>query len=317
MKRRIATLVLAMPLMAGGICLAEQPMAGAPDSQVQAPQDQKVVTKRVSKLIGQDVYNKDGKEIGEIKDVVFDGNENRISYVVVSYGGIMGLGDKYFALPYGAFESRSVEPDKLFINISEDTLKNAPGFDKSSWPNMADPAMRAQIDTHYNVDHKSMSDMKHDAHQAMNDMKNDANHAMNGDKNAAAMNAGPVKKGLPWARRASAVIGADVRSPANENLGDIEDLVINTHTGVVQYAVLSFGGVMGLGDKLFAIPMGSLQTKADDDKFVLDVPKDRLKAAPGFNKDNWPDFADAQFRSNVDQYYNNRDANKSTEAKTE
>lgn len=304
MKRRIATLVLAMPLMAGGICLAEEPMAGAPDSKVMAPQDMKMVTKRVSKIIGQDVYNKDGKKIGDVKDVVFDGMENRISYMVVSYGGVMGLGDKYFALPYGAFESRSVEPDKLFINISDETLKNAPGFDKSNWPNMADPVLRALIDAHYStVDHKAADDANRPATPV--------------DKNAAAMNAGPVKKGLPWARRASAVIGADVRNPANENLGDIEDLVINTHTGVVQYAVLSFGGVMGLGDKLFAIPIASLQTKADDDKFVLDVPKDRLKAAPGFNKDNWPDFADAQFRSNVEQYYNNREANKSTEAKTE
>jgi len=295
MKRKIATLVLAMPLMAGGICFAEEPMAGAPDSHMKAA-DQKVVTKRVSKLIGQDVYNKDGKKIGDIKDVVFDGSENRISYMVVSYGGLMGLGDKLFALPFTAFETRAVEPDKMFLTVSEDTLKNGPGFDKANWPNMADPAMRAQIDAHYRAADKVVIDSNKPGMPA---------------KDNVTMNDGPVKKGLPWARRASAVIGADVRNPANENLGDIEDLVINASTGTVQYAVLSFGGVLGLGDKLFAIPMGSLQTKADDDKFVLDVPKDRLKAAPGFNKENWPDFADATFRSSVDQYY------RSTEAKTD
>jgi len=89
--------------------------------------------------------------------------------------------------------------------------------------------------------------------------------------------------------------------------------VINAKTGHVQYAVLSFGGILGIGDKLFAIPASALQGKANDDKFVLDVTKDRLKAAPGFNKSNWPDFADPAFRSSIDTYYTNHDAAAKTE----
>jgi len=314
MKRHFATMVVAIPLMTGGFVFAEDTMKPAGNDMKQTD-NQQVVTRRLSKCIGKDVYNHDGKKIGDVKDVVLDGGTNRVSYVVVSYGGIAGIGDKLFAVPWRALEARSIEPDKTFLNVSEDTLKNAPGFDEKHWPDMASKPFRDEIDRYYG--HDAKSDMKHD----MNNMKHDMNDA-NVDMHKPIVNAdnGKVdtKDGLLWVRRASAVIGADVRSPANENLGSIEDLVVNAKTGQIQYAVLSFGGVLGIGDKLFAIPINSLQAKADDEKFVLDVTKDRLKNAPGFNKKNWPDFADASFRTSVDDYYNNGNAvKKDTSAKTE
>jgi len=308
MKRRIATMMVALPLMAGGVCLAEEPGMKT-DSRMETKQmdNQKVVTKRLSKCIGKDIYNHEGKKVGDIKDVVLDGGTNRVSYVVISYGGVMGIGDKLFAVPWRALETRSVEPDKMFLNVSEDTMKNAPGFDEKHWPDMANKTFRDQIDTYYSTNAADKANMaKHDA-----EMK--ANEVVTADKAAA-----PQKEGLAWCRRASAVIGADVRNPANENLGSIDDLVVNAHNGKIQYAVLSFGGIMGIGDKLFAVPINSLQSKTDDDKFVLDVSKDRLKDAPGFNKKNWPDFADPQFRSSVDDYYSTGgDTKKDAAAKTE
>jgi len=316
MKRHFATMVVAIPLMTGGFVLAEDTMKPAGNG-TQQMENQQVVTRRLSKCIGKDVYNHDGKKIGDVKDVVLDGGTNRVSYIVVSYGGIAGIGDKLFAVPWKAMEYRSVEPDKTFLNVSEDTMKNAPGFDEKHWPDMASKTFRDDIDRYYGKTGDMKSDMKHD----MDNMKHDMNDAkVDADKPIINSGNGKVdmKDGLLWVRRASAVIGADVRSPANENLGSIEDLVVNAHTGQIQYAVLSFGGVLGIGDKLFAIPINSLQAKAEDEKFVLDVTKDRLKNAPGFNKKNWPDFADASFRTSVDDYYNNGNAvKKDTSAKTE
>jgi len=68
--------------------------------------------------------------------------------------------------------------------------------------------------------------------------------------------------------------------------------------------VLSFGGILGMGDKLFAIPWGALTLDTDRKCFVLDVPKDRLQSAPGFDKDRWPAMADASWASQVYAYYN-------------
>jgi sporulation protein YlmC with PRC-barrel domain len=84
----------------------------------------------------------------------------------------------------------------------------------------------------------------------------------------------------------------DVENSAGESLGSIHDIMIDLATGNVAYAVLSFGGFLGLGEKLFAIPWSKLVTSDKDKTFILDVPKEKLDAKRGFDKDNWPDFSD-------------------------
>lgn len=88
-----------------------------------------------------------------------------------------------------------------------------------------------------------------------------------------------------------------------DELGKIEDLMIDTTDGHVEYAVLSFGGFLGMGDKLFAIPWSALQLDREKKCFTLDIEKDRLKQAPGFDKDNWPNMADPKFQSDLHTYY--------------
>lgn len=103
---------------------------------------------------------------------------------------------------------------------------------------------------------------------------------------------------------ASSINGNSVRNGSGEDLGKIEDLMINTQSGSVEYAVLSFGGILGIGDKLFAVPMQALAVDADEEEFVLHESKERLEDAPGFDKDNWPDTADDKWQQQVRAYYN-------------
>jgi sporulation protein YlmC with PRC-barrel domain len=113
----------------------------------------------------------------------------------------------------------------------------------------------------------------------------------------------------PW--RASETIGMAVYNSAGDKLGKVEDLVFDPSTGHIRYAVLSFGGFLGIGDKYFAIPMNHMQveskaggiTGAEKYHFVLNVDKDRLKNAPGFDSKNWPDFGDAAYGTSVDKFY--------------
>ncbi|MCK9306340.1 MAG: PRC-barrel domain-containing protein [Methanoculleus sp.] len=94
-----------------------------------------------------------------------------------------------------------------------------------------------------------------------------------------------------------------VRNPRGEDLGTIKDIVIDTGEGCIAYAALSFGGIMGLGDKLFAVPWEALRYNATDDSFVLDVPKERLENAPGFDKDNWPTTAEREWLTGMYSHY--------------
>lgn len=108
----------------------------------------------------------------------------------------------------------------------------------------------------------------------------------------------------PEVMAADTLQGDKVVNTAGENLGEIEDIMLDVPSGRIAYAVLSFGGVMGMGDKLFAIPWSALTLDADRKCFVLDIDKDRLKNAPGFDKDHWPSMADTSWAEQVHTFYN-------------
>lgn len=102
---------------------------------------------------------------------------------------------------------------------------------------------------------------------------------------------------------ASSAIGDDVTNLQNENLGDIKEVMIDSESGRISYAVLDFGGFLGVGNKLFAVPSKALRLDTDNKKFVLDVDKEKLKEAEGFDPDNWPDFADREFETRMHETY--------------
>lgn len=95
----------------------------------------------------------------------------------------------------------------------------------------------------------------------------------------------------------------DVYNTQGEKLGEIEEFMIDLDSGQIVYAVLSFGGFFGLGDKLFAIPWPALEVDTEHEQIILDVDKDRLKNAPGFDEDNWPETPDEEWLRGVYSHY--------------
>jgi sporulation protein YlmC with PRC-barrel domain len=102
---------------------------------------------------------------------------------------------------------------------------------------------------------------------------------------------------------ANTLLGNDVYNSNDESLGDIKEFMIDMATGKVAYAVLSFGGVLGLGDKLFAVPWAALSLDTVKKRFTLNVTKNALKDAPGFNKDRWPSMSDETWAGGVHTFY--------------
>jgi sporulation protein YlmC with PRC-barrel domain len=101
----------------------------------------------------------------------------------------------------------------------------------------------------------------------------------------------------------SSIAGTKVVNPTGEDLGSIEDLMLHTDTGEVAYAVLSFGGFLGMGDKLFAIPWEALTIDTANHAFVLDVDREKLENAPGFDKNDWPTTADSTWLHDLHRHY--------------
>lgn len=102
------------------------------------------------------------------------------------------------------------------------------------------------------------------------------------------------------------VVDVDVKNPAKENLGKIEEIMIDKLSGRVAYLVLSAGGFLGIGEKYFPLPWNSIKYDTNEDCFILNMDKERFKNAPGFDKNSWPDMADRQWGEKVSQYYGTR-----------
>jgi sporulation protein YlmC with PRC-barrel domain len=102
---------------------------------------------------------------------------------------------------------------------------------------------------------------------------------------------------------ATSIIGDKVENQDGEDLGRIDNLMINLLTGRVEYVVLEYGSFLGLGGKLFAIPFRELRIAPGRHVFILDRDEEYLKNSPGFDKSHWPDTNDHSYYGTVDSYW--------------
>lgn len=102
---------------------------------------------------------------------------------------------------------------------------------------------------------------------------------------------------------ATSIIGDSVENTDGENMGKIDNLMINLNSGKVEYAVIEFGGLLGVGKKLFAIPFDELKLDAEKEIFILNRDKKYLTESPGFDPSHWPKTNDHSYFDSVNDYY--------------
>lgn len=111
--------------------------------------------------------------------------------------------------------------------------------------------------------------------------------------------------------RASQLIGMNIQNDQEESVGEIKDFVLDSRTGKVRYVAVTYGGFLGVGNKMFAVPFEAFQAKHDPDDpddpddyvLVLNVTQSQLDGATGFDEDHWPNFADRTFTRELDKRY--------------
>jgi sporulation protein YlmC with PRC-barrel domain len=107
----------------------------------------------------------------------------------------------------------------------------------------------------------------------------------------------------PRVTPADTLQGDKVVNRDGEDLGTIEDVMIDVQRGTVAYAVMSLGGLRGLGDKLFAVPWNALTLDTARHCFVLDAGRERFENAPGFDRQHWPSMAEAAWANQVHDHF--------------
>lgn len=245
---------------------------------------QRMDAHRASRIQGMTIENEAGKDLGNVRDIVIDTDRGRVKYVAVAYGGFLGLGTKLFAVPFEAFNYRPATDDQeatMVLNLDEEVMRKAPGFDADNWPNMASRDFAAAIDKHY-------ADRDGGVNVRVGPIQID----VDADRNDRPVES--LEKSA-HVHRAADVIGMSVVNNANESVGTINDLMVDMDNGDVRYAALSVGGLAGIGDRLFAVSWNNFGWKHDaqndKDMLVLNVNPETLKKAKGFDQDNWPQKA--------------------------
>ena len=235
---------------------------------VMTPQVASARDARASKVIGQHVRDMQGQRIGKVQDLVIDVTGDRVQYVVLSFGGVMGVGDKLFAFPTSQFRNPHTSGD-LVADVTKDSLKKAPGFDRLKWPDFGDKTYREQIDRYFGTTE------------------------------------GASPQILPGhlLARASKLIGKDIDDLQGKDAGEIEDIVVDLGAAKVRYAVIDFDKSWSPDDKLLAVPLKALTFPAKTDQdLVINIPREKLDMAKGFNEKAWPDVNSATWREDIDHY---------------
>jgi len=267
---------------------------------------------RATEINGMKVRNSANKELGTIKDIVIDVRPGFVKYAALSYGGFLGLGDKLFAVPWDAMQHHhdASSGDAYFVlDIDEATLKRSPGFDDSKWPDFANPQFEGKLDTFYEKFRKPHAGLTVTTPRVETKVDVKANNTTARDDKSAER----------LMLRASTIMGMKVRNEAQKELGKVNDLVIEVQPGKIRYAALSYGGFLGLGDKLFAVPWKAFEVRHDisqkETSLVLNVDEATLRKATGFDKNKWPNFADPSITNELDKYYGvtDRSATRTTE----
>jgi sporulation protein YlmC with PRC-barrel domain len=103
--------------------------------------------------------------------------------------------------------------------------------------------------------------------------------------------------------RASRVNGTDVYNADGEHLGHIDDVILNKQSGIADYAIMSFGGFLGIGERYHPLPWRSLTYDPGQRGYVVSVSRDQLERAPTYGEGEEPDWDDREFSERIYGHY--------------
>jgi sporulation protein YlmC with PRC-barrel domain len=251
-----------------------------------------------NQLIGASVINLQNEKLGSIKEVVLNASRDRVAYVSVGYGGVAGVGDKHVAIPFSGLvieTPRRDKIDKIVLNASKKDFDATPIFDTKHWPDQGDARWSAPP----SMGEGTESGLRERAAGAMREGEAWARAGM--DRAREAMDAnekeGAMREQTPEmarkemrSRRLTEIVGMTVKNYDNEDMGDIDDVVLDLREGRPVYAVIGFGGFLGLGEKMAAVPWPAVDILPRLATARIDAGKDVLTAI-AYEQGSPPDLA--------------------------
>ena len=249
--------------------MAEQSRQGAPQSGTQGAKQELQVVQAMT-LRGMDVKDQQGNTLGEVERVMFDTEDGRVAYVVLDFDGWVEIGGRHVAAPWEALKLTPGAREAT-LTVDREKLRQAPGFAPAAWPPTVERPWLYDVYNYYG----------YPPYPALRARTVDRLELMSADT----------------------LVGRDVENRQGEDFGEIADLAIDLSNGRIAYVILEYGGWLGLGEKLAAVPWQALKAEVANPRVTMDITKDKLKTLPSFAREEWPQTLDRQWLANVyDQY---------------
>ena len=265
------------------LCVASLAMAPAAFAQrekgdtqskpMPAAGEQNVHLYKLSDLNDLDLKNGD-KSVGEIDGCILDATTGRVAFALIGKGGVLGIGEKEHLIPWESITVTAKDPVKnegavARTRLTEDEIAAAPVYKKNE--TIDAPTVR-RIRENAKLPSDSTWERIAGTHLVTSD----------------------------------ALKGAKVHSPDDKDLGNIDEIVLAPDDGMVAYVVLGAGGVLGLGEKHYAMPLGMFDVSYDkDNKVVVHAPltKERFEGAPEYESKEWKRMSDGAWVKKVSTFW--------------
>jgi hyperosmotically inducible periplasmic protein len=280
-------------------------------------------TEKASVLIGMEVKNYQGEKLGKVDDLAIDVESGRLVQVILSTGGFLGVGNKLSAVPPGALH-HDVAQKVLHLDASKEKLKGAPAFESTRWAECCDSNHLSAVYGYYGQEpafrfiHKgdaTLDGLRDLNGQVIKDGQRNTDRSTNSpstrradgtwqhDRMSAERQSMIPASRLGQVQKASKVMGTTVKNLQDENLGKVENILVDLSAGRLVAIIVSSGGFLGLGDELSAVPPTALRFSPDRDTLQLDASKEMLGSAPHFKTEQWPDFDQPGYAGGVYRAY--------------
>lgn len=280
-------------------------------------------------FIGAKVVNDKDEALGTIHDIVLTPNHDAISYVVLSHGGVWGIGDKFFAVPWAQFSFKPGETPEdasipILSGVTRADLERAPGFDKNNWPAIASDnwlgidraAVRApdEMGTYGDeepsggVVGRAEDEGTYEAPGAREPVatepRDDYSDTVPGMQPEGRVAGDADRMSDIDLRRLSKLFDKSIHNLQDEDLGQLDNAIIDVNRGQIAYGILSTRtGFLSLDRKYVAVPWSSLNFAGAADIVRLDVDKDTLLAM-AFDEDEFPNLEDMQYSRDLHARFN-------------
>jgi sporulation protein YlmC with PRC-barrel domain len=247
-------------------------------------------TEKASKVIGMAVNNRENEKLGKVNDLAVDLQSGRVVQVILSTGGVLGVGDMLIAVPPGALHYDDANK-VIHLDADKEKLKAAPRFEVSKWEELSQPNKVTEVYSYY-------------GQQPYFSTTAEQGQTLNATRTKELHQASNTESRLGYVQKGSKLIGMNVKNLQDEKLGKVDNLIVDLPAGRLVTVIVSSGGFLGLGDELSAVPPTTLRYNAEHDTVLLDTTKEALAKAPHFKSSEWPDLSQPGYAEGVYRAYN-------------